>query len=204
MLQFPISLHWSQISSSGAFFWALQTARSHWRPDLENSVGAKAIWSAIHVVLPSLRLTCDTVHCLGERALFLLYLWLFLWWFFFPSNAPIMLYNICCWWFFLSQGNQWTKYVAHPKIWRPKPCLLMFASLISLDSFHLLLSTQLTVDLTPEWSGRSIFHPLSHIYAKTPFCCIETVANNTLNHWHIVAFDRLWANVAPTLNIAFS
>ena len=47
-----------------------------------------------------------------------------LWWFLF-SNAPIMLYNICYWWFFLSQGNQWTKYLAHPKIRRPKPSLLM-------------------------------------------------------------------------------
>ena len=26
------------------------------------------------------------------------------------------------------------------------------------------------------WSGGSIFHPLSHIYTITPFCCIETVA----------------------------
>ena len=98
---------------------------------------------------------------------------------FLPSNAPIMLYNICYWWFFFSQGNWWTKYFVHPKVWRPKPCLLMFASLVALNGFHLLLSTQLTADLTLEWSGGSIFHPLSHIYAKTPFCCVETVANNT-------------------------
>ena len=72
-----------------------------------------------------------------------------------------------------SQGNWWTKHLVHPKIWRPKPCQLMFASLVTLDGFHLLLSTQLTADLTPESSGRSMFHPLSHIYAKTPFCCVE-------------------------------
>ena len=30
-----------------------------------------------------------------------------------------MLYDICYWWFFLSQDNQWTKYLAHPKIGRP-------------------------------------------------------------------------------------
>ena len=41
--------------------------------------------------------------------------------------------------------------------------------------------SQLTANLTQEGSGGSMFHPLSHIYAKTPFCCIETVANNALN-----------------------
>ena len=95
-----------------------------------------------------------------------------------------MLYNIRYWWFFLFQGNQWAKYLAHPKIWRPKPCLLMFASLVALDGFRLLLSTQLTANLTPEWSSGSMFHPLSHIYAKTPFSCIETVLNNTDSSMH--------------------
>ena len=79
----------------------------------------------------------------------------------------------------------------------------MFVSLVALDSFHLLLSTQLTADLTPEWSGGSMFHPLSHIYAKTPFCYIETDTKNTLNHQHVV-FDRVWANTTTTLNTAFS
>ena len=87
---------------------------------------------------------------------------------------------------------------------RPKPCLLMFPSLITLDGFYLLVSTQLTADLTPEWSGGSMFHLLSYIYAKTPFCCVETITNNTLNHQRVVVFYRLWANVAPTLNTAFS
>ena len=115
-----------------------------------------------------------------------------------------MLYNIHYWWFFLSQGNRWAKYLANPKIQRSKPCLLIFASLVALDSFHLLLSTQLTANLTPEWSGGSMFHPLSHIYTKTPFCCFETVANNALNHQRIIVFDRWWANMAPTFNSAFS
>ena len=73
----------------------------------------------------------------------------------------------------------------------------MIVSLVTLDGFCLLLSTQLTVDLAPEWSGGSMFYPLSHIHAKTPFCYIETVANNTLNHWHVVVFGRLWANMYP-------
>ena len=114
-----------------------------------------------------------------------------------------MLYNICYWRFFLYQGNWWTKYLAHPKTQRPKPCLLMFSSLVTLDSFHLLLSTQLTANLTPEWSGGSMFHPLLYIYAKNPFSFVETVANHTLNRQCAVVFDQLWANTAPTLNTAF-
>ena len=103
--------------------------------------------------------------------------------------------------FNISENSKWTKYFAHPKIRRPKPCLLMFVSLVD---FHLLLFTQLTTDLIPELSGRSMFHPLVHIYAKTPFCCVETVANYALNRRCVVVFDRLWAIAAPTLNTAFS
>ena len=67
----------------------------------------------------------------------------------------------------------------------------MFASLVALDGFHLLLSTQLTAKFTLEWSGGSMFHSLSHIYAKTPFCCVGTIVNNALNRRRIVVFDRL-------------
>ena len=49
-----------------------------------------------------------------------------------------------------------------------------------------------------------MFHSFLHIYAKTPFCCVETVVNNALNRRRIVVFDRPRANTAPTLNIAFS
>ena len=91
-----------------------------------------------------------------------------------------------------------------PKMQRPRPCLLLFVSLVALDAFHLLLSTQLTANLTPEWNGRSMFHPLSHIYTKTPICCVETVVNNTLNCRYIIVFDRRWANTAPTLNTSLS
>ena len=134
-----------------------------------------------------MRSTCDTVHCLGERALFLFHFGLFFGDFFKCTNRAI--------WYLLlmvlfSQGIWWTKYLAHPKIWRPKPCLLMFASLVTLDDFHPLLSTQLTANLTLKWNSGSMFYPLSHIYAKTPFCCVETVANNALNCWHIV-FDTV-------------
>ena len=115
-----------------------------------------------------------------------------------------MIYNFCYWRFFHSLGNWWAKYLMHPKIQRLKPYLLMFVSLVALDSFHLLLFTQLTTDLTLEWSGGSMFHSLSHIYAKNSVCCINTVANNTLNHQHVVVFDWLWANVALTFNTAFS
>ena len=63
-------------------------------------MGTEAIRSAIHVVLPPLQSTCDTVHCVGKRALFLLHLWLFL-----PSNTPIMQYNTIDGSFF-TQSNQ--------------------------------------------------------------------------------------------------
>ena len=114
-----------------------------------------------------------------------------------------MLYNICSWWFFLSQSNQWTKYSVYPKIRSPKSFLLMFVSSVALDGFYLLLPTRLTANLTPGWRCGSMFHPLSHIYTKTPLCCVETLANNTLNCWCVV-FDWLWANAAPTLNTTFS
>ena len=137
MPQFLISLlHWSQISFPETFFWGLQTASSHWGPDLENRVGAEAIWNAIHVVLLPLWLTCDMVHCLVERALFsssfVAVLGQFL-----PSNTLIMLYDIHYWWFFLSQGNRWTKYLVHPKIWRPNLaywCLCLWSLWTALTS----------------------------------------------------------------------
>ena len=56
-------------------------------------------------------------------------------------------------------------------------------------NFYLLLSTQLTADLTPESSGGSMFHSFSYIYAKNPFCGVETVANNALNRRRVVVFD---------------
>ena len=80
-----------------------------------------------------------------------------------------MLYNIRYWWFSLTQGNRWTKYIVHPKIRKQKLCLQMLASLVALDGFHLLLSTQLTADLTLKRRGGSMFHPLSHIYTKKHF-----------------------------------
>ena len=44
-----------------------------------------------------------------------------------------------------------------------------------------------------------------HIFMqKTPFCCIETVANNALNCRHSVVLDWLRANVASTSNTTFS
>ena len=80
-----------------------------------------------------------------------------------------MLYNSRYWWFFLYQGNRLTKYLVHTKIWRPKPCLLMFAPLDALDGFHLLLSTQLTADLTPD---PCFIH--CHIFTqKLPFVALK-------------------------------
>ena len=207
-------LHWSQISFPGTFFWGLQTTGSCWGPDLENRVDAEAIWSAIHVVLPSLQLTFNMVPCLGERALFsssfVAVLGQFL-----PSNAPRMLYNISYGWFFLSQGNQCTKYIVHPKIRSPKPCLLMFVSLVTLDSSHLLLSTQLTANLLPEWSGGSIFHSLSHLHknsfllhwnsckqcSESPLrCCFWSTVSKCCTHFeHSLLIDKCSCRMVNTL-----
>ena len=60
-----------------------------------------------------------------------------------------------------------------------------------------LLWTAFTCCCPLSWNGGSMFHPLLHIYAKTPFCCVETAANHTLNHWYVVVFGRLWANMHP-------
>ena len=97
-----------------------------------------------------------------------------------------------------------SSYLTHPKIQRPKSCPQMHASSVALDSFQQLLYTQLTSDLTQTWRGWSMLHPLSHIYVKNPFSCVETVANNALNRQRVVVFDRLWANASPTLNTPFS
>ena len=79
-----------------------------------------------------------------------------------------MPYNILYWWFFHEQND-----LGHSKIRRSKPRLLMFASLVALDGFHLLLSTQLTVDLTLEWSDWSMRLPLAYIYVKKFFFSLK-------------------------------
>ena len=128
------------------------------------------------------------MYCPGERALFSSSLWPF-WGDFFLQTYQ------WCYIIFAIDGSsflkviRWTKYIAHRKIRRPKSCLLMFASLVALDGFHLLLSTLLIADLTLEWTSWSMFHPVSHIYGKTPFCCVKIVANNALNRRHVVFID---------------
>ena len=198
MALFPISLfHWSQISFPWAFFWGLQTARSHREPDLENRVGVKPIQIVIHVVLPLLWSICDMVHCLGERALpFSSFLAIF--WWFLPSNVPIMLYNICYWWFFLCQCNQWIKYLAHPKIQMPVD-VWIFGCFRQLSPIAV-NSADWQFDYGMKWW----IHVSSIVYAKTPFCCVKTAANNVLNCWWVVVFGWLWSNAVPTLNTVFS
>ena len=85
------------------------------------------------------------------------------------------------------------------------PCasLLMFASLVTLDGFHLLLSTQLTANLSLEW-WIHVSSIVTCSYKKLLFSGVETVGNNALNHWCVAIFDQLWANTVPTFNTAFS
>ena len=102
-------------------------------------------------------------------------------------------------------------------MWRLEPCLLMFASLVTLDGFHLLMSTQLTANLTPEWSGGSMFHPLSHIYEKNSFllcwnsckqrsesstrCCFwSTVSKRGTHFEHNFLIDKYSCKIVSTLS----
>lgn len=78
------------------FFWDLRTGNSCWRPDLENTVGGKAIQSLIYSSWPSFSLT------------FLLFSPQF------PSSiAPIIHSSARCWLFWVFQGSQW---LAYPRI----------------------------------------------------------------------------------------
>ena len=130
-------------------------------------VDGEAIQSAIRA-MPLLRSTCKTVHCLGERALFSSSFGVVSSEFLSP-NVPITPYNIRYWGLFLSQGNRWIKYRAHPKIRRPKPYQLTFAFLVTLIGFHPLLSTQLTADLTLEYSDYSFSGGPKYTQPNTAF-----------------------------------
>ena len=57
---------------------------------------------------------------------------------------------------------------------------------------------------TLECSDGSMFHPLSYVAWKNPFCCAETARNSPLNRRRIVVFDRLWAKAVPITNRTFS
>ena len=90
---------------------------------------------------------------------------------------------------------------------RPKPSQVTFACLVALDGFHPLLFTQLTADLTLGCSDGSMFHPLSHTACKIYFNCARTAPNSYKQRFEssrVVVFDRLWANLVPILNRAFS
>lgn len=61
--------HWSEISFQQEFFWSLRSENNRWWSDLANMVDAEAIRSEIHAILTLFSLICETVHCVGERAL---------------------------------------------------------------------------------------------------------------------------------------
>ena len=79
----PVSTLTSSVKPN-LFHWSilLRSPNSQWSqgPDLENWMGVKASRGVIHLVLPSLQSTCDTVYCLGERTLFFLHKNSFLLW----------------------------------------------------------------------------------------------------------------------------
>ena len=51
-------------------FWGLGTDNSRWRPGLENTMDAEAIWNPIHAFLPMHCSMCEMVHCHAEKGLF--------------------------------------------------------------------------------------------------------------------------------------
>ena len=92
----------------------------------------------------------------------------------------------------------------------------MFVSLVAQDGFHLLLSTQLTADLTLEWSGGSMVYSLSHIYAKNTFllrwnsckqssessmrfCFWSTVSKCDTHFEHSILIDKSACKMVNTL-----
>ena len=176
MPQFLISLlHWSQISLE-YFFWGLQTASSCWGSDLENRVGVEAIQNAIHVVCHHCnQLVTWCIVLVKEHWLLFISGWFLAIYCFKCINNAIKYLLLMVLPF---SGNWWTKYLAHPKTLSADVCVF--------DHFERL--SPAAADLTLELSSRSMFHPLSHIYAKTVFCCIETVVNNALNRQHVVVF----------------
>ena len=114
-----------------------------------------------------------TVHYLGERAHFSSSFVAIFWWFL-PSNAPIMLYNIPYWWYFLCQGNQWTKYLAHLKIQRPKTlptdgCVFGHFGRLSLAAVH---SADCQFDSRVKW--------WIHVSSIVTYLC----KNSFLLHWN--------------------
>ena len=91
----------------------------------------------------------------------------------------------------------------------------MFASLVTLDGFHQLLSTQLTADLTQEWSGGSTLHPLSRLHKnsillcwnsskqrfESSICCCfwSTVSKCGTNSEHSFLIDKCLCKIVNTL-----
>ena len=129
----------------------------------------RLVAEAIHVVLPSLRSTCDTVHCLDERPLL--------------SSFVSVFWEVFCYFFlqtcqwchiiFVTDGSSFLKIIdeqnTFPKYGGQNLACWCLHFLVTLDGFHLLLSTQLTVHLTPGWTSGSMFQPLSQMFIKNCF-----------------------------------
>ena len=79
-------------------------------------------------------------------------------------------------------------------------CVFGHFGWLTRDAVH---SADCRIDSVVKWLIH-VSSIVTHLCKKTPFCCIETVANNVLNCQRVVIFDWLWVNVAPTFNTAFS
>lgn len=59
---------WSQLVEryvTSSFFWNMRIGKSHWVPNLLNTVIVKTVRSVILGFLPMLSSNCDITHCLG-------------------------------------------------------------------------------------------------------------------------------------------
>ena len=84
------------------------------------------------------------MYCFGDRALFLLHLWPFFGDFFLQIHQY-------CYIIFAIDGSSFLKVIDEQNILHiPKYGGQNLVFLVALDGFHLLLSTQLIADLTPE------------------------------------------------------
>ena len=89
-------------------------------------------------------------------------------------------------------------------IWRPKPCLLMFASLVALSGFHLQLSTQLTTDLTPYFIHCHTFllcwNSCKQCSELLTCCCFwSTVSKHGTHFEHSFFLDKCSCKMVNTL-----
>ena len=115
-----------------------------------------------------------------------------------------MLYDICYWWFFLYQGKSRNIDTLHIPKYAGQNLLYWCLHLWSL---WMAFTCCCPLSWQPIWLQSEVVDICflhCHIFMQKLLCSVETVANNALNCWRLIVFDRLWTNAAHTLKTAFS